>query len=166
MLWARERTLKEAWQWFKLDDFQRARAAFQNAEMLDRSDPEPRAGMFFCSVAEERYAQALQNFNRIMRWDMSGARNHFDMDLKLPERYSTIWRMRSDVGKLLTFDRLQKQKSGLYGAVCYALWHAGKQGEAVRGAQNLVEGDPTGPGGGFGRIILKAAEKHGVAAAQ
>lgn len=160
----RERTLKEAWQWFKLEDFHQARAAFQSAEMLDRSDPETRAGIFFCSVAEERYSQALQNFNRIMRWDMRGARNSFDVDLRLAERYSSIRRMRADVRKLTEYNRRQKERTSLYGALCYALWHSGSQSEAVRGAQNLVKTDPTGPAGRLGRVILEAAKKHGVAA--
>jgi hypothetical protein len=163
----RERILKEAWQWFSKEDFPRARSAFQSAEMLDRSDPEPRAGMFFCSVAQERYAQAVHNFNRISSWDLSRQEDPFGVDFDLPARYSSARRMRSDIRKFVDFaDPRRKRHTGLYGALCYFLWQTENQGQAVRAAQNLVQTDPTGPAGNFGRMVLEAAERHGVVATE
>ena len=158
----RQRALKDAWKWFKADDFERARSAFESAEMLDRSDPEPRAGAFFCLVADRRYAQAQQNFNRIIRYDMGKDRNPFKLDFGLAQRYSTPRRMRLDVREFMDFNDAQENPVGLYGALCYLLWHADLREEALRGAQHLIQNDSGGQAGWFGRMILAAAKEEGV----
>lgn len=162
----RERILKEAWQWFKKEDFRRARSAFQSAEMLDRTDPEPRAGMFFCSVAQERYSQAMHNFNRIVGRDLRRQEDPFAADFELPVRYSSARRMRSDIRRFVDFTEARQDSTGLYGALCYFLWHTETRDQAVRAAQKLVQIDPTGSAGYFGRLVLEAAERHGVVATE
>jgi tetratricopeptide (TPR) repeat protein len=161
----RERALKEAWQWFSQAEYGRARSSFQSVEMLDRSDPEPRLGMFLCSVADERYAQAAENFKQIMRRDMDPSREPF-RDYNVAARYVSPRRMRADTRDFLEYYNAHTDELGMYVALCYYLWHTDAREEALRGAQQIIKTDPTGPGGRFGRLMLQAATGDDVAAVQ
>ena len=162
----RHRILKEAWGWFRSKDYGRAREAFRSAEMLDRSDPEPRAGQLFCSVAEGRYAQAIENFNRILARDMAMESDPLDHDFNLAARYETVRQMRQDTSKLLEYQGEHKKDLRLYGAVCYFLWQTGSHREAAQGAQNMIQADPTGPAGRFGKLVAEAAKRKRAAPAE
>ena len=79
-----KRLVKEGWQWYQRRDFQRAWASFSSADMLEGRDPEPRAGLFFCCLAEGKHYQAYRRMSDIFKRDAD--RNVFEDDYRLLER--------------------------------------------------------------------------------
>jgi hypothetical protein len=150
----RERVLREAWEWFGQKEYDRSRTAFESAEVLDRSDSEPRAGVFFCSIAEQRYIQAAYNFSRLVRW--SGEGNLFRSDYRLADRYESLAQLRADIRAFAEFAASQGNHPDVLVQMCYLLWHTGNRSDAAAGARHLIQRDPTGPVGTLGRQLTEA----------
>lgn len=163
----RTRAMAEAWSRFRKGDYQRARSSFESAEMLDRDDPEPRSGIFFCYVAEGSYLQALQAMNRVVTWDVR--RGVFDLDLRLEERFQSdaiedpVERRQAAERRLSAamegfkafFDKYRTQ-GPVQVAASYALWHTGNRQEALLLADIIRKNDPNGPYGNFANRMLEA----------
>lgn len=77
----RGRLMDQAWSWFEAGEYQRARSAFQSAEMLDHDDPEPRAGALFCLITQGKYSEAAHEMGRIYRRDAD--RDLFAVDYRV-----------------------------------------------------------------------------------
>jgi hypothetical protein len=164
-----KRSVADAWAWFQKGEYLRARSCFENAEMLNRRDAEPRAGMFFCMVAERKYAQALHLVARIYRMDAGP--QLFEADYRLLERYEPLdveepagrrtlakERLLADVRSFVKFSG-ENPSLMILAAEVFHLWHCGQRTEAVQAARILVDQDPTGPYGRLGASLLEADQK-------
>jgi hypothetical protein len=173
---ARERSLEDAWSWFQRGEYYRARSCFENAEMLDRTAAEPRAGVFFCLVAERKYMQALHAAGRIYR--LNSGPDLFDVDYRLPERYEPLdiedpvkrraagrTRMVQHLQGLINFAGTDPASVAL-AAEAFALWHSDHEQEALKAAQVLMERDPDGSYGKLGERVFEAAARRKQAASQ
>jgi len=162
----RQRVLQEAWEWFRLGDYLRARSAFERAEMLDRQLPDARVGIFFCSVAERKHAVAYQNLLRILDWDLD--KDIFGSGYRMAARYPAIQKMRRDhnafVGYANRFIQaargagIRERLMWAVAAASFASWHMEQKREALRGAQQLVDMDPGGQFAKFGLAMREAYE--------
>lgn len=173
----RIRYIAEGWDWFQRGEYQRARSSFKNAELLDRSPPEPRVGVFFCCVAEGKFYLTVHSMGRLMRWD--GRRTEmFDTDYKLRLRSQPLdvpdARMREKVASarisrqinaLMRFANDNQTEGIAYAALTFGLWHTGYFSEATQAAKTLQEMDPDGTYGQFGTNVLEALDRR-MAAAQ
>jgi hypothetical protein len=164
-----KQSVADGWTWFQKGEYLRARSCFENAEMLNRRDAEPRAGMFFCMVAERKYAQALHLVARIYRMDAGP--QLFEADYRLLERYEPLdveepagrrtlakERLLADVRSFVKFSG-ENPSLMILAAEVFHLWHCGQRTEAVQAARILVDQDPTGPYGRLGASLLEADQK-------
>lgn len=167
----RKGLLDQAWAHFEDGAYLRARSAFQSAEMLDREDPEPRAGAFFCAVAEGKYAQAVHEIRRICGRDTDA--DLFGVNYRLRERYVSEERLQQDLRALLHAVEISRAKAdvstggqkgapaAVEAALGYAMWHGGGEAarlEARHSARILKDLDPdrAGPFGRFGELLTEA----------
>lgn len=167
----RKQGLNEAWDWFQKGEYARAHASFRTAEILDRQDPEPRVGIFFCHLSEQAFMQVLASTARIMAWDANTP--VFDADYRLPERYAPPEEQDAGKRRELGEQRLETSLEGLKAfylehqgelgvqvAAAYALWHGGHKSEAALLARSVAQGDAQGPYGRFATKLIKAYEKQ------
>lgn len=173
----RTRYIAEAWDWFQRGEYQRANSSFQNAELLDRSSPEPRVGVFFCCVAEGKFYLTVHSMGRLIRWD--GRRTEMlDTDYKLRQRYQPLDVPDAQMREKVASARISQQLNALmrfaddnptegiaYAALTFGLWHTGYFSEAVQTAKTLQKIDPDGAYGQFGTNVLEALARK-MAAAQ
>ena len=167
----RKRLLDRAWAHFEEGAYLQARSAFRSAEMLDREDPEPRAGAFFCAVAERKYAQAVHEIGRICERDTDA--DLFGVDYRLPERYVSEERLHENLRHLLQAVQNSRAKAvdsaggrkntlaAAEAALGYAMWHSSGETarlEALHSARILKELDPNGNGpfSRFGELLTEA----------
>ncbi|MCP4249658.1 MAG: hypothetical protein GY778_21670 [bacterium] len=182
----REEALENAWSYFRAGNFLRARAAFQNAEMLDRDDPEPRIGMFYSDISEQRYSQAAHGLIRIYRLDGDG--DPFAVDYKLVERYESEQALRLGLQRLrqaLRFRRTALMGAaeasrprggalleggdmlGMMAAASFAYWHSGLddlQLEAIEYAERLQKLSRTNVHSQLARLLLQTPAAVGAGA--
>lgn len=169
-----KQSLADGWTWFQKGEYLRARSCFENAEMLKRRDAEPRAGVFFCMVAERKYMQALHLAARIYRLDAGP--NLFGADYRLAERYEPLdvedpeerraigkQRLLQDVRSFVKFSG-ENPSLVILAAQIFHLWHGDQRAEAVQAARILLKEDPTGPYGRLGAGVLEADRKRREAA--
>jgi hypothetical protein len=167
----RKRVLNEGWAWFQRGEYKRARASFKNAEMLDRKDPEPRAGILFTHLSEAAFMQVVTSAARIMAWDARAP--VFDADYRIAERYAPPDvedpELRRDLGRerlkqhLEVFRRFygdHKSQPGVQAAAAYLLWQTGGKDEAVLLARRLSQADPHGAYAQFALRMLEANERR------
>lgn len=168
----RKRYMTEAWDWFQRGEYQRARSVFKSAEILDRTPPEPRIGVFFCCVAEGKYYQTTVSMGRLMRWD--GRKTElFDTDFDIRTKYEVLdepeplIRAREastlisrQINGLMRFANDNQSEGIAYAALCFGLWQAEYYGEAAQAARSLQEIDPNGPYARFGLDVLEALERR------
>ena len=166
----RKRILQEGWAWFQKADYQRAYASFKNAERLDRTDPEPRAGMFFCCLAGRKHLQTTQTASRIIAWDANAG--IFEADYRLEELCAPPdeedpkvrlekghERVVKNLNALLRFAG-EKPPPRRLAAVAYALWHSGYKSEAIRAARALQARAPGSAYDRFARRMIEASERE------
>ena len=165
-----KQSVADGWTWFQKGEYLRARSCFENAEMLNRRDAEPRAGVFFCMIAEGKYVQALHVAARIYRLD--GGSDLFDVDYRLLDRYEPLGvedpevrrtmakeQLLADVRRFVAFSGEEFSPTILAAQILH-LWHGGQRTEAVQAARILLEQDPTGPYGRVGASLLKADQRR------
>ncbi|MFQ5490614.1 MAG: hypothetical protein ACE5GE_07825 [Phycisphaerae bacterium] len=168
----RKRYLAEAWDWFQRREYQRARSSFKNAELLDRTDLEPRVGIFFCCVAEQEYYLASYNMGRLLRWDgLSG--EMFDTDFQIVKRLESLdepdARQRArmaarhaseQMNAMMQFAAHNANQEIAFTALSFGLWHMGYFTEAAQAAKTLQELDPDSPYAQFGGKLMEALERR------
>jgi len=183
--------IKQAWDYFQEGSYQQARAAFASAEMLDRHDPEPRAGLFFCTFAQQQFYQAVHAAGRVFR-HRDPDENPFLADYKLEQRYyqpkdprtgRETNRLDDDLRRLVRFAEGRRQESeaaegqayaedpsarreelaGTAAAVGFAMWHGGDESDRREALRYARMVDKIDPGGALSGIaeLMSAAQAAG-----
>jgi len=169
----RTQRLADGWGRFKAGEYVQARSAFENAEMLDRSDPEPRVGLMLCAIAEGKFAQAGQCMKMLCRND--DGRLLYTTDFRLPERYGDggSAKLRRDLAAMAAFVRSRageisagrepgdaERFSATVSALSLALWQSGDKDmrlEAVTYAKQVREFDAGGTCAKFALGLIDTA---------